>query len=293
MPVFKEFGFYEAESVAAKKGVIEKLGDFIKEVFEKINKFFSDLIDKIKNMGFKNKTVLEKYEIFKKAHPDQAEQLKVYLDEGKIDTGAMMNSIKDLEKAYDEISAAAIRDGADVPVLKRKWEQAKKKFNDSETTWKTAGTIIGSIAAAVGLLLTFGKISEVVSKNRDKANAERTFLENRNRQLMGSDKDDDVKKVSPDVKAANNDDSVSASRLRAVMALDYAKTTGKAYTSVTWYANALKAAILKLISSKNPSQATKDKNTKDKEAYKDDIERRAEALKDMRKELGKSGGGSK
>ena len=138
---------YEAE----KSNIFTKIGEKIIDIFKKIIELIDKGIDKLKDLSFKHKSELQKAEIIAKKYPNFKNQILKSAEAGDLDLKDI-NSLKDLEKVYDEIVKLSKQKDADPKSLKAKWDNAKEKFKkDIESKAKTADSVNKFLTAGVAI----------------------------------------------------------------------------------------------------------------------------------------------
>jgi hypothetical protein len=137
---------------AGKKNLFTKIGEKVIELFKKIKELIDKGIENLKELSFKNKTTMQKAEIFAKKHPEFKNEIIDSIKSGALDLNDM-RSLKELEVAYDEIIRLSKKKGVDPKTLRGKWEKAKEKFNN-DTVMKTADTV-GKVVTVGGALAFF------------------------------------------------------------------------------------------------------------------------------------------
>ena len=141
--------FYEAE----KKSVFEKIGQAVMSIFKTFAELMDKIIDKVKSIGMKNKTDIQKLEILIKKNPSLKDEAIAAFDKGYLELGDI-RSLKELDAAFDEILKMTKNKETDPKTIKAKWEKAKANFEKDEKSWKvvkvaTATTAVLSAALAI------------------------------------------------------------------------------------------------------------------------------------------------
>lgn len=155
----------EKKETEAKKGILERIGKTIMEIFKKFSDLIDKLIDNIKNIGFSKKTDIQKLDKLIKVHPNLKDEILCSFKEGSLDI-TDMRSLSELDKTFDEIVKLSKKKDVDASSLKGKWEKAKKKYLNIETA-KNVTIIVTAILAVRKFTSDCAKAKNILE--RDKA----------------------------------------------------------------------------------------------------------------------------
>lgn len=140
--------YLEAES----SNIFKSIGDAVISFGKKIIEMIEKVIEKIRDLGFKNKKETDKLEILLKEHPE----LKNVAIEGWKNGDLKLNdvrSLKELNDAFDELVKLSKQQNTDPKSLRAKWEKAKKAYeNNREKIEKTAKTVTAVTGAAIAIV---------------------------------------------------------------------------------------------------------------------------------------------
>ena len=140
-----------------KKNIFTKIGEALIKAGKIFVEAIQKIIEKIKNIGFKSKTDLEKLEELKKKNPSLVNEIQVQFDNGALDL-ADIKSLKELNSAWDDIYKLSKRADVDEKTLRGKWNKAMDKFDKDSKSWgvvkvATATTaVVGAIVAVKTLI---------------------------------------------------------------------------------------------------------------------------------------------
>lgn len=154
---------------AGKTNIFEKIGNSVMEIFRKFQNLIKSVIEKIKNIGFKNKSNEEKMksllDYYKKNEPEKYKSLKddvvVAFKNGELNP-IDMKSVKEMNDAYEEILRLSKQKDVKPDSLKAKFEAMKKKFSDTVdkgTVAKTAGAVTAIIGAGLAIATFRSKLA--------------------------------------------------------------------------------------------------------------------------------------
>lgn len=140
--------------VAAKQNFFEKIGAAIIAMFKKGADFINGIVEKIKAATFKNKSDLDKLAQLQKKYPEEAEDIKIAVENGWLDLKSAA-SLKELETAYS--SLMRLNSASEASEIERKWNEAKRKFRESAPDIIQAGAVVGSILTIAGVATSLSK----------------------------------------------------------------------------------------------------------------------------------------
>lgn len=140
--------YLEAES----SNIFKSIGDAVISFGKKIIEMIEKVIEKIRDLGFKNKKETDKLEILLKEHPE----LKNVAIEGWKNGDLKLNdvrSLKELNDAFDELVKLSKQQNTDPKSLRAKWEKAKASYEKNrEKIEKTAKTVTAVTGAAIAIV---------------------------------------------------------------------------------------------------------------------------------------------
>ena len=157
----KIFGSLDEEKTvfleAGKDSVFKKIGEAILALIKKFTDAAKKVVEKIKELGFKSKTDTEKLDKLLKQRPELKDEVICAYKSGDLNV-ADAKSLKELDKAFDEIIKLSKQKDVKPDTLRGKVEAMKKKFaNPDDTTLvKTAKATAAVVGAAVAVV-TFKK----------------------------------------------------------------------------------------------------------------------------------------
>ena len=157
----KIFGSLDEEKTvlleAGKDSVFKKIGEAILALIKKFTDAAKKVVEKIKELGFKSKTDTEKLDKLLKQRPELKDEVICAYKSGDLNV-ADARSLKELDKAFDEIVKMSKQKDVKPDTLRGKVEAMKKKFANPEDTTlvKTAKATAVVVGAAVAVV-TFKK----------------------------------------------------------------------------------------------------------------------------------------
>ena len=165
---------------SGKSNVFEKIGNAVIAMGKKIAEFIQKIIEKIKDIGFKNKTEEEKVKALledtKKHNPEKYKEMNkdiiAEFKNGELDFNACA-SIKDMREAYNEFVEIAKKKDTTPDDLSEKFEKMKKKAESADKSGvvKVAGAATTIIGAAVAIATLKSKIDSAKKTSLDAQNA--------------------------------------------------------------------------------------------------------------------------
>ena len=172
---------YESE----KKNLFARIGEMIIKIFDKFIKTIEGFIDKIKFNILNKKTDLQKVDILLKKHPELKNEEIAEIQKAFVDGSLTLNdvkSLKELDKAFDEIVKMVKKKDIDPKSIKGRWEKIKANFEKDEKSWKivkvgSATTVaVGAALALRKLIPEWKKHAEDGHELKKKANAEKAEI---------------------------------------------------------------------------------------------------------------------
>lgn len=152
----------------AVSDMVKAVGNKIIAIFNKVKEFLSNLKDKFSSIFIKRESDVKKLDRIVKAHPELKDEILMH---GKDLELRDYQSLKDLNRAFEEILKMSEKDKVDPKSLKGRWEKAKQKF---ESKSNMIVLVSGTLSAALVIATYRSKIKE--AKNR-LGNAEMSMQE--------------------------------------------------------------------------------------------------------------------
>lgn len=131
-----------------KKNVVEKLGSLIINIFKKAIETIKKFGDWVKNLGFKNKSDLDKLDKLCAEHPDLKDEIIASFKNGELNLSDV-RSLKELDEAYDQILKMSQDEKNSPKTLREKWKAAVDKYDANNSKIVKAGKVAGGVTAVV------------------------------------------------------------------------------------------------------------------------------------------------
>lgn len=187
--------------VAAKQNFFEKIGAAIIAMFKKGADFINGIVEKIKAATFKNKSDLDKLAQLQKKYPEEAEDIKIAVENGWLDLKSAA-SLKELETAYS--SLMRLNSASEASEIERKWNEAKRKFRESAPDIIQAGAVVGSILTIAGVATSLSKAHNSAVQAAHNMSVEEAKIYKTLKNRSGVDDDDKI----------TNNDSLARMKLK-------------------------------------------------------------------------------
>jgi len=158
----------QEEASKEKTNVLAKIGQAVKAIVKKIRDFCDSCMNKVKDMMFSIKSSEKKMNKLIKEHPELSkEKIQFLCDEGGLDFNDF-KSFAQMDKAFDELLAAAKDPKVDEKSMKGKFNKFKKKVDGDKTTLQTAAKVAGAATTVIGL---YSAVKAIKKTQKDTAEA--------------------------------------------------------------------------------------------------------------------------
>lgn len=153
----------------AVSDILKKIGDAVISLCKKFVDFVNKIITNIKSLGFNKKSDIAKIESLIKLHPEMKNEVILHADDLNLND---MKSLKELDKAFDELMAMSKKKDIKPGSMRDHWEKAMKKFENIDKQ-RAAKIAIGTAAvttAVITLVTVVPKIKSAYSGAEKSAN---------------------------------------------------------------------------------------------------------------------------